>query len=109
MVQEVLGPDKVPPTSSQAFNPVGCFLAASGVALMVLCMLGAAMAATVWAFSKLFGMPDWFVYGALILGMIPVIWATIWTGGRAWHVERRLAQNLDIDVPVYKLGYYFKR
>jgi hypothetical protein len=109
MDQEVIRPDKNPPAASQAFSPLGCFIAASGVTLMVFCMLGAAMAATVWAFSALFGLPDWFLYGALILGMIPVIWATVWTAGRAWHVERRLAQNLDIDVPVYKLGYYFKR
>jgi hypothetical protein len=38
-----------------------------------------------------------------------VLWATGWTAGRAWHVERRLAQHLDVDVPVFKLGHYFKR
>jgi hypothetical protein len=67
------------------------------------------MAATVWAFSKLFGLPDWMLYALLALGILPVIWATIWTAGRAWHVEQRLAQNLDIDVPVFTLGHYFKR
>ncbi len=102
-------PDAQPRSSSQAFSPLGCFLAASGVTLLAFCKLGAAMVATVWAASKLFGLPDMFMYAVMVLGAIPVLWATAWTAGRAWHVERRLAQHLDIDTPVFKLGYYFKR
>jgi hypothetical protein len=49
------------------------------------------------------------LYTLLGLGVIPVLWATVWTAGRAWHVEQRLSQHLDIDTPVFKLGYYFKR
>jgi hypothetical protein len=54
------------------------------------------------------GLPDSFFYVLLVLVAIPVVWATIWTGGRAWHVERRLAQGLDIDTPVFKLTRYLK-
>jgi hypothetical protein len=49
------------------------------------------------------------MYALMLLGAIPVLWATVWTAGRAWHVERRLAQHLDIDTPVFRIGHYFKR
>jgi hypothetical protein len=109
MEQEITKPDKPPRAVSQAFSPLGCFLAAAGVTMLAATKLGAAMVATVWAVSKLFGFPDMLMYGLAALGAIPVVWATIWTAGRAWHVERRLAQNLDIDQPVFKLAHYFKR
>lgn len=109
MDQEIVKPETTPRAGRQAFSPFGCFLAASGVTLLVLCKLGAAMVATVWAASKLFGLPDFLMYALMALGAVPVIWATIWTAGRAWHVERRLASHLDIDTPVFKLGHYFKR
>ena len=109
MDQEILKPDSQPQRGSQAFSPLGCFLAASGVTLLAFCKLGAAMVATVWAASKLFGFPDIMMYGLMAIGAVPVIWATVWTAGRAWHVERRLAQHLDIDKPVFKLGHYLKR
>ena len=102
-------PETQPRTGNQAFSPLSCFLAASGVTLLVFCKLGAAMAATVWATSKLLGLPDFMMYGLMALGAIPVVWATLWTAGRAWHVERRMAQHLDIDAPVFNLSYYFKR
>jgi len=109
MEQEIVKPEHPPKASSQAFSPLGCFLAASGVTLLAFCKLGAAMVATVWAVSQLFGFPDLMMYALMALGAIPVLWATVWTAGRAWHVERRLAQHLDVDVPVFKLGHYFKR
>lgn len=109
MEQEITKPDKTPRGSSQAFSPLGCFLAASGVTMLAFSKLGAAMVATVWAASKLFGLPDVAMYVLMALGAIPVLWATVWTAGRAWHIERRLAQHLDVDQPVFKLGYYFKR
>lgn len=109
MDQDIIKPDRPPKPSSQAFSPVGCFLAAFGVTLLAFCMLGAAMVATVWAGSQLFGFPDFMMFGVMAMGAIPVLWATVWTAGRAWHVERRLAQHLDVDVPVFKLRHYFKR
>ena len=39
----------------------------------------------------------------MALGVIPVLWVTVWTAGRAWHVEQLLAQHKDIDVPVFSL------
>lgn len=102
-------PDVAPKTSSQAFSPLGCFMAAAGVTLLTFCLVGAAAAASVWAFSKLIGLSDSVLYVLLALITIPVLWSTIWTAGRAWHVERRLAQHLDIDSPVFKLAYYFRK
>lgn len=109
MEQEIVRPETAPRSSSQAFSPLGCFLAAAGMTLLVLCKLGAAMAVSVWAFSKLIGLPEWLMFALMALGIIPVLWATIWTAGRAWHVERRLALHLDIDTPVFKLRHYFRK
>jgi len=109
MEQEIIKPDPVPATGTQAFSPLGCFLAAAGVTLLVLCKAGAAMVATVWAVSKLLGFPDMLMYALMLVGLVPVLWATVWTAGRAWHVEQLLAQHRDIDMPVFKLAYYFKK
>ena len=109
MEQEIIKPDTAPAAGSQAFSPFGCFLAASGVTLLVFCKAGAAMVATVWAASKLFGLPDMFMYGLMVLGAVPVVRATIWTAGRAWHVEQLLAQHKDIDTPIFNLSHYLKK
>jgi hypothetical protein len=109
MEQEYIKPEMAPKSSSQAFSPLGCFLAAAGVTLLTFCLVGVAAAASVWAVSKLIGFPDSWLYGLLALAAIPVLYATIWTAGRAWHVERRLAQHLDIDTPVFRMAYYFRK
>ena len=109
MEQELIKPDAVPKGSSQAFSPLGCFIAASGITLLTFCLLGTAAVTTIWAFSKLLGLPDVLAEGIMILGLIPAGIATIWTAGRAWHVERRLAQHRDIDVPAFDLLHYFKK
>ncbi len=109
MDQELIKPDIEPKGSSQAFSPFGCFIAASGVTLLAFCLWGSAALTTIWALSKLIGLPESLSFGLMILGAVPAIIATIWTAGRAWHVERRLAQHQDIDVPVFKLFHYFKK
>ena len=109
MEQELIKPDATPNGSSQAFSPFGCFIAASGITLLTLCLLGTAALTTIWAFSKLLGLPEVLSEGLMVLGLIPAIIATVWTAGRAWHVERRLAQHQDIDVPNFNLLHYFKK
>lgn len=109
MEQEIIKPDGQPKVSSQAFSPFGCFLAASGVTLLTFCLVGAATAASVWAIANLIGLPDSALYVLLGLAAIPVLGATIWTAGRAWHVEQRLAQGLDVDTPIFKIGHYFRK
>ena len=109
MEQEIIKPASQPQTGSQAFSPFGCFLASAGVTLLVFCKAGAAMVATVWAVSKLFDFPDWMMLGLMALGAIPVLWATVWTAGRAWHVEQLLSRHQDIDKPVFEFAHYFKK
>lgn len=109
MEQEIIKPEGAPKGGSQAFSPVGSLMAAFGATLLMLCFTGSAMVASVWALSKLIGLPDMLLYAALAVGTLPVLWVTAWTAGRAWHVERLLAQHQDIDVPVFSLGYYFKK
>ena len=107
MNDEIIRPDHAPAQGQHAMGPLSSFLAATGVALMAVSMLGAASAATVWAASRLMGLPDTFMYVLMAIGALPVIWATIWSAGRAWHVERRLEDGLDIDPPVFKLLHYW--
>lgn len=109
MDQEIIKPPAEPKAGSQAFSPLGVFMAATGATLLMLCFAGSSMVATVWAFSKLIGVPDMIMYVVMALGVLPVLWITIWTAGRAWHVERLLARHQDIDVPVFSLTYYFKK
>ncbi len=109
MEQEIIKPDNSPRPGSQAFSPLGCLVAASGATLMIFCFTGAAMVATVWAFSKLMDLPDVVLYAAVVLGFVPVLWATVWTAGRAWHVEQLLARGGDVDVPVFKFNHYLRR
>ncbi len=109
MEQDIIKPDNPPKPGSQAFSPTGSLIAAFGATLMVFCMAASAMVATVWAFAKLIGVPDVVMYGVMALGAIPVLWATAWTAGRAWHVERLLAGQKDIDVPVFTLGHYLRK
>lgn len=109
MEQELIKPDVPPKGSSQAISPLGCFIAASGITLLTFCLLGTAALTTIWAFSKLLGLPQVLSEGLMVLGLVPAVVATIWTAGRAWHVERRLAQHQDIDVPNFTLLHYFKK
>jgi len=109
MEQEIIKPDTAPKAGSQGFSPLGSFMAAAGATLLMLCFTGSAMVATVWAFAKLIGVPDLVMYVVLAAGVIPVVWVTVWTAGRAWHVERLLASQQDIDVPVYNLTHYFRK
>jgi hypothetical protein len=109
MDQEIIKPETSLKSGTQAFSPLGCLIAASGATLMMFCLTGSAMVATAWAVAKLMGLPDIMLYGLMVIGFIPVLIATVWTAGRAWHVEQLLAQYSDIDVPVFKLGYYFRK
>lgn len=109
MEQEIIKPENTPRLATQATGPLGAFLAAAGAMLLALTKLGAAMAATVWAISRLIGLPDQAMWAIMALGAIPVLWATVWTAGRAWHVEQRLQAGLDVDAPVFKLMYYWRK
>ncbi|MBL8907299.1 MAG: hypothetical protein JNM20_11540, partial [Rhizobiales bacterium] len=90
MSDEIIRPEKAPAPGEHAMGPLSSFLAATGVALMALSMLGAAAAATVWAASRLMGLPETIMYGLMAIAAVPVVLATVWSAGRAWHVERRL-------------------
>jgi uncharacterized membrane protein len=109
MDQEIIRPQATPPASSQSIGIIGCLMSAIGVTLMTITMLGSALAAAIWAFSQLFGLPDSLMQVIMALGAIPVVVAAIWTAGRAWHIERRLEEGHDVDPPVFSLTYYLKR
>jgi hypothetical protein len=109
MTDEIIRPENPPKPGRQATGNFGSFLAAFGATLLALTKLGAAMATTVWAVSKLFGLPDFALYVLLAAGALPVLWATVWTAGRAWHVEQRLEKGLDVDTPVFNAMHYWKR
>jgi hypothetical protein len=94
---------------AQQENALGSAIAASGATLMALVFSATSLAAVAWALVKLVGLPDVALWVLLALAAVPVLWATVWTAGRAWHVERRLTQGLDVDRPVFNLSHYFKK
>jgi hypothetical protein len=109
MDQEIIRPQVTPSGGSHSIGIIGCLMSAIGVTLMTITMLGSALAASIWAFCQLFGVPDSLMEVFVALGAIPVVIAAIWTAGRAWHIERRLEEGHDVDPPVFSLTYYLKR
>jgi hypothetical protein len=82
------------------------FLAAAGATLLAFVMGATSVIALLWAMVTLVGLPDIVLWILLVPGAVPVIWATLWTAGRAWHVERLLEEGLDTDQPDFRLGAY---
>jgi hypothetical protein len=109
MEQEIRRPDYVPRKHDRASSNLNCLLSAAGLTLMMLCLVGSAAAITGWALVKLVGLPDSFLLPVIGLLQLPVLWLTIWTAGRAWYTERRLATGQDVDMPVYRMLHYFKK
>jgi hypothetical protein len=109
MDQEIIRPQASPAPTSHSMGLLNSFLSAAGVVLLSVTKLGAAFAAIIWAFSKLLGLPDMAMYVLMALGLIPIIWSTIWVAGRAWHVEQLLETGRDVDRPVFKAFYYWKK
>jgi hypothetical protein len=109
MDQEIIKPETAPATGSHSMGLLNSFLSAAGVVLLSVTKLGAAFAAIIWALSQLLGLPDVVMYVLMGLGLIPVIWSTIWVAGRAWHVEQLLETGRDVDRPVFKAFYYWKK
>jgi hypothetical protein len=109
MEQDISQPQRQPKTSSQSFSPLGCFLSAAGATMTTASLLGTAAAAAVWALVKLWGLPDNVLPYAIALSQVPVLVATIWVMGRAWHVERRLSAGLDVDRPRFEIFHYLKK
>lgn len=107
MDQDIITPEKAAPTGKQGFSPLGCFIAASGATLLCFSLLSAFSVSGIWALTHLFGMSEGLSDIFMLLGLIPPIAASVWIAGRAWYVERRLAQHLDVDTPVFKMLHYF--
>lgn len=102
-------PDRQPSTGRQGFSALGCFIAAFGATLLTFSLLSAAFVTTIWAFDHLIGLNESISRIVMLAGIIPAAWASIWIAGRAWYIEQRLAQNKDIDTPVFKLMHYFQK
>jgi len=85
---------------------VGRLIAAGGATLLALVFFATSILAVAWALVKLLGLPDFVLWGLLALGAIPVIWVTLWTAGRSWHVEHLLEKGDDADQPVFELDAY---
>lgn len=109
MEQEILKPAAEPQAVGGQVSRLDCIVSAVGATILAFTSLGASAAATIWAISRLMGLPDSLMWVAMALGAVPVLWATVWTAGRAWHVERRIEQGLDVDMPVFSLLHYWKK
>jgi hypothetical protein len=109
MEQELRRPEYQPRKHDRTSSTLNCALAAIGVTLMTLCLVGSAAVTTAWAIGKLIGVSDTTFMVLAGLALVPVIAASIWTAGRAWHLERRLAAGMDVDTPNYGVFHYFKK
>src|SRR5215213_2447711 len=78
-------------------RPVGRVIAAIGATLLALVFSVTSIVSVIWAFVTLVGLPELVLWALVPIGMIPAIWATVWTAGRAWHVERLLEKGGDTD------------
>jgi hypothetical protein len=109
MEQELRRPDYVPRKHDRAASDLNCAMAAIGLTLMNLCLVGAAAVTTAWAVHTLLGTSQtvFLILAGLI--SIPVLALSIWTAGRAWYLERRLAQGGDVDKPMFDLFHYFRK
>jgi hypothetical protein len=86
--------------------PVGRIIAALGATLLALVFSITSVVSVCWALVTLVGLPQFILLGLLVLGVVPVAWATSWTAGRAWHVEQLLEKGGDADQPTFELGAY---
>jgi hypothetical protein len=93
-------------SSTGEARPIGRLIAAIGATLLALVFSVTSVVSVIWAFVTLTGLPEFFLWGFVAIGMIPAIWATVWTAGRAWHVEQLLEKGGDTDQPVFELGAY---
>jgi hypothetical protein len=87
-------------------QPVGRLIAALGATLLALVFSISSVVSVCWAFVTLVGLPQFFLWGLLVLGLVPVAWVTAWTAGRAWHVEQLLEKGRDTDQPTFELAAY---
>jgi energy-converting hydrogenase Eha subunit E len=108
MEQELRRPEYAPRQHDRAASDLNCALAAIGVTLMTLCLVGSAAITTVWAVAKLFSASDTVLLVLAVLSCVPVLAISVWTAGRAWHVEKRMAAGQDVDAPVYSLFHYLR-
>lgn len=108
MDHELRRPEYTPRQHDRTASNLNCALAATGVTLMTLCLVGSAALTTVWAIAKLFSAGETTIWVLGLLAMAPVLALAIWTAGRAWHVEQRMARGQDVDAPVFKLFHYLR-
>jgi hypothetical protein len=95
--------------SAAVSMPVGRLIAALGATILAFVFSGTSVVAVVWALATLLGLPDVVLWVLLAFGLVPVLWTTLWTAGRAWHVEKLLESGRDVDQPVFKLQAYLKK
>jgi len=77
-----------------------------GARVLALVCSSASVVSVCWALVTVVGLPQFILWALLVLGLIPVAWATAWTAGRAWHVEQLLEKGGDTDQPAFGLGAY---
>lgn len=87
----------------------GRIIATCGATLLAFLFSATSVAACIWAVAWALGLPNVILVVLLALGLFPVLWATVWTAGRAWHVESLLGAGKDVDQPMYRIGEYLPR
>ncbi len=99
-------PDR--PASHGGGNPLVIFIISLCAAIVMAGGCGIVLESFVIAATNLFELGSNFVWVASAANAALVLWLTLWTFARSWHVERRLRAGLEVDEPSWSILANFR-
>lgn len=86
-------------TKENGGNPFVIFIISLCAAIVMAGGFGIVFEAFVIATANLFELGSTFVWVLSGANVLMILWITVWTFARSWHVERRLRSGLEVDEP----------
>ncbi|MEM8574653.1 MAG: hypothetical protein AAGF48_08465 [Pseudomonadota bacterium] len=80
-------------------NPISIFVVSLCAAIVMAGGFAIVIEAFILAAANLFELGSMFVWIASGANALLGLWFFVWTFVRSWHVERRLAEGLEVDEP----------
>ena len=80
-------------------NPFVIFIISFCAAVVMAGGFGIVFEAFIIATANLFDLGSNFVWVLSGANVLMILWLTVWTFARSWHVERRLRSGLEVDEP----------
>ncbi|MDJ0512426.1 MAG: hypothetical protein QNJ62_03145 [Methyloceanibacter sp.] len=85
-------------------NPISIFVVSLCAAIVMAGGFAIVIEAFILAAANLFELGSMFVWIASGANALLGLWFFVWTFVRSWHVERRLADGLEVDEPKMSIG-----